>query len=204
MTALLALVWAGVFAGAAWGGARAGEALCSDYAPHADGPRPIAHPVWPFPLAGAAIGLALGLQGDPPIRLAVLAFAVVGLAGCTAADLRCGMLPDILTLAPLALAVGAGFIAHDPAPAFGAAFVAVPYAGAALLSRGRGLGWGDVKLAALGGALLGAGDATLALMLAAVAAYLVSRRSGRPREPVAFGPYLAGSIVLILAAMSRA
>jgi prepilin signal peptidase PulO-like enzyme (type II secretory pathway) len=194
------VVWTLLFAGVAWGGALAGEALCSDRTAFADGPQPVAFAVWLFPLAGALIGPALVLHGESPQRLAVLAFAVFGLAGCTAADLRCGMLPDLLTLAPLALTVGAGFIARDPAPAIGAVLVALPFAALALASRGRGMGWGDVKLAALGGALLGAPDAVFAFMLAAVVAYLVARRRGRTREPVAFGPYLAGSIVATLAA----
>jgi len=198
-----AVLWAVLFGGAAWGGALAGEALCSDRTAFADGPRPVAFAVWMFPLVGAVIGPALVLHGESPQRLALLAFAVFALAGCTAADLRCGMLPDLLTLAPLALTVGAGAIARDPAPAIGAVLVALPFAGLALVSRGRGMGWGDVKLAALGGALLGAPDAVFAFMLAAVAAYAVARRGGRTREPIAFGPYLACSIVATLAAASR-
>jgi prepilin signal peptidase PulO-like enzyme (type II secretory pathway) len=200
MTAVV--LWTVVFAAAAWGGALAGEALCSEVEAFADGPRPVAFAVWLFPLAGALIGSALVLHAQSPPRLAVLAFAVFGLAGCTAADLRCGMLPDLLTLAPLALAVGAGVIARDPGPAIGAALVALPFAALAIASRGRGMGWGDVKLAALGGALLGAPDAVFAFMLAAIVAYLIARRRGRTREPIAFGPYLAGSIVATLAAVS--
>lgn len=192
-----------VFAATSWLGALAGSALCAGRVPHDDGPAPITFARWPFPVAGAAIGLALAAHDDPPGRLALLAFAVLGLAGCTAADLACGMLPDLLTLAPLALAILTGLLAHDLAPALGAAFVALPFAAAALLSRGRGMGWGDVKLAALGGALLGAGDAMLAFVLAGIVAYVVSRQNGRARTPIAFGPYLAGSIVATLATVAR-
>ena len=199
---IAAAVWALIFAGAAWGGVLTGEALCADLSAAPDGPRPVAFAPIMFPFAGAAIGPALVLHGDAPVRLAVLAFAVFGLAGCAAADLRCGILPDLLTLAPLALTIGAGFIARDPAPVWGAVLVALPFAALALVSRGRGMGWGDVKLAAFGGALLGAPNAVVAFMLAALAAYLVARRGGRVREPIAFGPYLAGSIVAMLVAVS--
>jgi len=72
---------------------------------------------------------------------------------------------------------------------------------AALVTRGRGMGWGDAKLAALGGALLGAADATLAFMFAAVAAYVVARLTGGLRNVIAFGPYLATSIAASLALM---
>jgi leader peptidase (prepilin peptidase) / N-methyltransferase len=196
---IVELSWAMLFALSAWCGVLAGDALCSGRIAAADGPRPIAPAVWAFPLAGAAIGLVLALEGEPVMRLALLSFVVLGLAGCTAADMRCGMLPDPLTLAPLAVAIAAGALAHDPAPALGAVLVATPFAGLALFSRGRGMGWGDVKLAALGGALLGAPGAAFAFTFAAAAAYLAARRTGRTREPIAFGPYLAGSIVAMLA-----
>jgi prepilin signal peptidase PulO-like enzyme (type II secretory pathway) len=76
--------------------------------------------------------------------------------------------------------------------------VALPFALAATLSRGRGMGWGDVKLAALGGALLGAPAATLAFVLAALAAYAGSRFAGDRARPIAFAPYLAGGIAVVL------
>jgi prepilin signal peptidase PulO-like enzyme (type II secretory pathway) len=63
------------------------------------------------------------------------------------------------------------------------------------------MGWGDVKLAALGGALLGAQDATLAFLVAGGAAYVVAHRGKRAGKPIAFGPYLAVSIVATLAAL---
>jgi leader peptidase (prepilin peptidase)/N-methyltransferase len=200
---LITLICAAAFATAASAGVLAGDALCAGRTPHEDGPTPVAYAHWPFPLAGAVLGFTLAQHAGDPARLSVLAFAVLALAGCAAADLACGMLPDLLTLAPLALAIAAGLLAHDPAPLLGAALIAVPFAGAAFLSQGRGMGWGDVKLAALGGALLGAGGAALAFALAGLAAYLVARRSGRARTAIAFGPYLAGSIAATLALIAR-
>lgn len=200
MTAVFSLVvTAALFAAAAWTGTLLADMLCGHRTPHDDGPAPVTFARWYFAAAGACIGVAVALHPIPVAHLAVLLVVVMALAGCSAADFTCGMLPDVLTLGPLAIVVGLGVVEHDFAPAFSAAFIALPFAAAALFSRGRGMGWGDVKLAALGGSLLGARDATLAFTLAAVVAYIVARRGGAPRRPVAFGPYLAASIVVMLA-----
>lgn len=187
-----------VFAAAGWAGAVIAAALCTGRVPYDDGPRPIAVGRWPFAAAAGVIGLAVALRGEPPLQLAMLVLVVLALAGCTAADLACGALPDALTLIPLALVLALGAVTHDWMPALGAAFVAIPFTVCALITRGHGMGWGDVKLAALGGALLGARGATVAFAIAAIAAYVVARATGGTRRPIAFGPYLAGSIAATL------
>jgi prepilin signal peptidase PulO-like enzyme (type II secretory pathway) len=187
-----------LFAGAAFAGVLVAEAWCAGRAPYDDGPAPVRAGRIPFVIAGGCVGLAFASHPMPALVTGMLLVVVLMLAGCAAADFACGALPDVFTLPPLALVVGAGAFAHDWAPAFGAAFIAAPFALAALLSRGRGMGWGDVKLAALGGALLGGADATLAYLVAAVAAYVVARRTAGARRPIAFGPYLAASIAAML------
>ncbi|MDB5095099.1 MAG: hypothetical protein JWO85_3200 [Candidatus Eremiobacteraeota bacterium] len=202
MIAILTIALAAaLFAAAGWIGTLVAEVLCAGRTPFEDGPQPVAFRRWPFALAGCCIGAALAVHGATPAQLAVLVVVTLALAGCTAADLACGVLPDVFTLGPLALVVGLGLVAHDVTPALGAAFVFAPFAAAAIFSRGRGMGWGDAKLAALGGSLLGARDATLAFTLAAIAAYVIARRTGGARRPIAFGPYLAASIVVTLAAV---
>jgi prepilin signal peptidase PulO-like enzyme (type II secretory pathway) len=195
VTAALAAL---AFALAGWAGTVAADALCTRRTPYADGPAPVAFVRAPFAAIGGGIGFALAAHGETPVHLAVLLVVMLGLAGCSAADLRCGALPDVLTLGPLALVVGLAAATRDGTPVAGAAFVAVPFACAAFASRGRGMGWGDVKLAALGGALLGGPGATLAFMLAALAAYIIARRTVGVRRPIAFGPYLAASIAVML------
>jgi prepilin signal peptidase PulO-like enzyme (type II secretory pathway) len=182
-------------------GAACARVLCATRAPYEDGPQPIAVPSPVFVVAAACLGLAVAWRGLEPAQVALLLTVVVALAGCSAADLACGALPDAFTLAPLVLVLTLSAFERDPMPALAAAFVALPFAAAALLSRGRGLGWGDVKLAALGGALLGAGGAALAFTLAALAAYVMARATGRPRRPIAFGPYLAATIAITLSFM---
>ncbi|MDB5072954.1 MAG: hypothetical protein JWM87_4065 [Candidatus Eremiobacteraeota bacterium] len=199
IAAITALVTALLFAAAAWTGTLLADGLCAGRAPFDDGPAAVALDRRWFAATGGCIGLALAVHGEPLTHVAVLLFAVLALAGCAAADLACGILPDVLTLVPLAAVVALAAAARDGMPALSAAFVVVPFAVAALMSRGRGMGWGDVKLAALGGALLGARGATLAFVLAALAAYTVARASGAARRPIAFGPYLAASIAASLA-----
>ena len=195
---MIAVLTAALFAAAGWSGKVLGERLCAGRTPYAGGPQPIAARHWPFPVAAACIGLAVALRGEPPAQTALLAFIVLALAACAAADLACGALPDVLTLIPLAVVLGLGALRHDGSPALGAAFVAMPFAATALVSRGRGMGWGDVKLAALGGALLGMRGAVPAFIVAAIAVYAVARVSGGVRRPIAFGPYLAASIAAAL------
>ena len=188
-----------LFGVAGWNGTLLAQLLCSGRAPHADGPAPIRFARWPFALAAACIGLACAVRGAPLWQLGLGLIAIVVLAAAAAADLACGILPDALTLGPLVIALGIGFITRTWAPCIGAAMVAVPFAALALYSRGRGMGWGDVKLAALGGALLGVREAALAFMLAAIVAYVIARRRGIAERPIAFGPYLAASIATTFA-----
>jgi prepilin signal peptidase PulO-like enzyme (type II secretory pathway) len=198
MPAVLAALAALVFALAGYAGTLLADALCAGCVPFEDGPSPVAFRRGWFALAAGCVGCALALQHEAPAQLAFSALLVLALAGCTSADLRLGLLPDLLTVGPLVLVVGAGAAAHDFAPALGAAFIMLPFAAAAAATRGRAMGWGDVKLAGLGGALLGARDATLAFMLAALVAYVIARRTSGLHRPIAFGPYLAASIAAML------
>ena len=71
----------------------------------------------------------------------------------------------------------------------------LPFALAALLSKERGMGWGDSKLAALGGAVLGFQLSLLTFAAACLALVAVGWLRGRRTEPMAFAPYLAVAIV---------
>ncbi|MBV8644696.1 MAG: prepilin peptidase [Candidatus Eremiobacteraeota bacterium] len=182
---------------AAWSGAILGELACEGRAPFADGPAPVAYARGHFALGGLVAGVLANALGADVAQLALLTLAILVLAACSAADLRCGQIPDACSLGGLVLVVGLGAFANDAAPALGALVIGIPFALAAAATRGRAIGWGDVKVAALGGALLGAGNATLAFALAAAAAYLVARRMRTRRRPIAFGPFLAASILLV-------
>lgn len=168
-----------------------------------------------FTLAAAGLVVVAAVGGRSP-------WAVVALAGWAAAavplsfvDLAVHRLPDRLTL-PAAAWVLAWLGVAALAGGTGAAWVRAALAALAcglgfllmtLLTRGRGFGEGDAKLALGAGALLGwlGWSAVLAgLFLAFVASGLVAtgllltRRVSR-RDTLPFGPFLAGGALVTLA-----
>ncbi len=118
-------------------------------------------------------------------------------------DARCQRLPDFLTL-PLVLTGLAEAVLLEPEAVAGrAAGAAAGYLGFWALAwvfrrvRGRdGLGLGDAKLLAAGGAWVGAWLLPDVLLLAAGTALIYALRRGRPdpTERVPFGPFLAVGI----------
>jgi prepilin signal peptidase PulO-like enzyme (type II secretory pathway) len=199
LTLISGIIAAALFAAAGWLGALLSEALYGTLTPEADGPAAIEVPVWAFAAAPAVIGFFVGFQGDQPLHIAIFLIAVLSLTACAATDFRAGMIPDLFSVGPLLVVLALAAVQHDWAPPVGALFAFVPFALLALFSRGRGMGWGDVKLATLGGALVGMTGITLAVALASVAAFIVGRTGGRARQAIAFGPYLAASIGAALA-----
>jgi len=129
---------------------------------------------------------------------------VVCVALCAAwySDTCFGYIPDYFTLLPLGLLILiAVFERHFNVfliwallwPAF---VLFVPFGIAAALSKGKGMGWGDSKLAALGGAVLGFEMGLLTFAGACLALVAVAWIRGKRTTPVAFAPYLAVAIVL--------
>ena len=133
-------------------------------------------------------------------RLGLVAFVAAAFAAAWYCDVARGVVPDVFSLGPLAVIAVLAFAWHDPRMLVSAAIVALPFSAAAFFSRGRGMGWGDVKLAAVAGALLGASNALLALALAAFAAAVNARlRRDVASQPLAFAPYLIGATALFTA-----
>jgi prepilin signal peptidase PulO-like enzyme (type II secretory pathway) len=169
--------------------------LCRGIQAFEDGPKPGRAPIWVLIGAGALIGIVAGLRGIEIVRAVVLCLVVSAIVAAWYSDAAKGVIPDYFTLFPLALILvpsiifgGAGYW-----NVFWALAAFVPFAAASLISKGRGMGWGDTKLAALGGAVLG--DAALiAYSGACLAAVAVAYARKRRTEPIAFGPYLAASI----------
>lgn len=133
----------------------------------------------------------------------------IALTACSAisavTDLQTGLIFDrVLAIALLLMipfvvsqgAIGAGV----GGAAAAAGLLGLPYA----LSRGRSMGLGDVKLAAVIGFAMGPANALRALCIAsiaggAVAAVLMSSRQAGRKETLAFGPFLAAGAALVIA-----
>jgi prepilin signal peptidase PulO-like enzyme (type II secretory pathway) len=165
--------------------------VCSNVLPAEDGPPP-GKPPYIVIIAGAAsLGAALTLLDTPPLQVGIAAIVVFALAANWCSDALCGFLPDAFTIGPLAALLLFAFAQHDWEIIVSALLVFVPFASAALLSRGYGMGWGDAKLVALTGAALGAPLGYLTLALACGAAVAVHHFGKRPAGPIAFAPYIA-------------
>ena len=126
--------------------------------------------------------------------------AIASLAGASAAalvDARTGFIPDRITRATALCALlfaardGASVAACGGAYAVGGALLALH-----LITRGRGLGLGDVKLGTAIGAGFGAAAGLVALGIAfvaggAYASWLLATGRARRGDVIRFGPFLA-------------
>jgi Flp pilus assembly protein protease CpaA len=176
---------------------RAAEFVYANDAPLEDGPTPgRVHTLVVLPLA-FAIGAISASRGADVISLAIVDVIVAALCAVVWTDVTRGFIGDWFSLPPLALVLGLALFRHDLGPvAVEAGVVTVPFALAAYLSKGRGMGWGDVKLVALGAALL---DPQISILMYAIACMLacgIAAARRKRAEPIAFAPYLAGAIAL--------
>jgi prepilin signal peptidase PulO-like enzyme (type II secretory pathway) len=194
----LVLGEAALFAAAALTGAYLARRVCAGVTPFADGPRAGRPPVALLVAVAAAAGAFEALRGVSGIELAIVAALSGVLVAIWCSDVRCGIVPDAFTLLPLGALLIAAVVLQQWWVIASAAIVFAPFAGAAIASRGRGMGWGDVKLVALGGAVLGYEAAILGFGLACAGAVLVALVRRRGSEPIAFAPYLVAAIAIPL------
>ncbi|HEY0613563.1 MAG TPA: prepilin peptidase [Candidatus Elarobacter sp.] len=194
------LLGALLFACAAIAGLVAAAAICARVEGYDDGPQPGTPPVVALVAGAALIGGIAGAHSDVA-RLGLVAVVTAAFVAAWYCDVARGVVPDVFSLGPLAVIAVLAFVWHDPRMVVSSLIVTVPFSLAAYLSRGRGMGWGDVKLAAVTGALLGASNALLALALAAFGAAVAARlrRDGGALQPLAFAPYLIGATALFTA-----
>jgi hypothetical protein len=178
-----------------------GRAACKNIVPFEDGPRQGRPPVPVLIIASVLLGALVSGRGVSWISLTATAVVVLALVAAWVSDVLCGILPDAFTLLPLAGIVGVRAFSHQWDFLLGGAFVFLPFALVAACSKGLGLGWGDVKLATLGGVLLGAYAAIWSFIAVSLLVVVVAWARGRRSEPIAFGPYLAGAIGVTLAAL---
>jgi prepilin signal peptidase PulO-like enzyme (type II secretory pathway) len=191
---IAALLGALFFAAAGYLGVLLGNAFADRTAALEGGPPPQQPPLLLLIGACGAIGMLVTPHAVSQAQLLLIALVCVSLVAIWVTDARRGIVPDVFTLGPLAIMLVVALWQHQWVLFISAAAPFVPFAIAALLSRGRGMGWGDVKLVALGGAVLGAQVSILAFALACLAAVGINYARGRKRGVIAFAPYLATAI----------
>lgn len=183
-------------------------------APGADAPAPsdpsATRPAWRVRPAGLALGGALACAallrvGTTPAG--ILAAAVLAVLGVLAViDLQWRVLPNKIVLPAIAgvLAWQLAFLPDRFVEALAAAVGAAVFLLLPSLFRRGAIGMGDVKVAALLGAALGA-PVVLALAVGSLAAWpvalvMVLRRASVRGATIPFGPFLAfGGAVMLLA-----
>jgi prepilin signal peptidase PulO-like enzyme (type II secretory pathway) len=195
ITILLAIV---AFALAAVLGLAAARGVCGSIEAPPGGPPPGTVPQRWLVVGAAVIGAIAAYRGLPLPGMAIVWLACGLLAAVWAADVVRGIIPDVFTLVPLGAILLAAVLAGHYEVLFAAVVPAVPFAFLAWRSRGLGLGWGDVKLAMLGGPLIGMQNALMAFALGCLAAVVIARVRKTSHQPIAFAPYLASAIALPL------
>jgi len=137
------------------------------------------------------------------VDVAVLTVALCAANVCAATDAATGYIFDAVTLPACALsALVAALHGSLPATLLGMAVASGTLFALYAVTRGRGLGFGDVKLAACIGAALGAGAAMTSLFVSFVAggahaAFLLASGRGKRGDALPFGPYLAAGAFLV-------
>ncbi|HEV2262450.1 MAG TPA: A24 family peptidase [Candidatus Rubrimentiphilum sp.] len=187
------------FAAAGYLGSLLGLEFSERIEPFADGPPPGRAPIPILIAACAAIGAVVTAHASPG-QVLLIAIVCTALVAIWITDCTRGIVPDVFTLGPLGLILIVALWQHNWFVFLSAAVPFVPFAIAAIISHGRGMGWGDVKLVALGGALLGAEMSVFAFALACLAAALLNYLRGNRRGPIVFAPYLAAAIALSIPA----
>jgi prepilin signal peptidase PulO-like enzyme (type II secretory pathway) len=169
-------------------------------APLEDGPRPGRVGLWQtlvMVVVAAAIGVVSVEHASDLRSLAVTDLAVFALCAVIWTDVTRGFIGDWFTLPTIAIVFVVGFSEQAFFPmliSFG--LVTLPFVGAALISKGMGMGWGDVKLVALGAALLNVQTSMLMFAIACMVACGIAFARHKRGEPIAFAPYLATAIAI--------
>ena len=189
---------AGFFACVAVIAIQLSRVICADVPPAVDGPPAGKPPYAILTVASAVVGAALVYTGAMPLQLGIAALVLFSLVAAWCSDTLCGLVPDVVTLPPLAALLLFALAQRQWYIVLSAAVAFVPFALAALFSRGKGMGWGDAKLVAVSGAALGLPLVVLTLAAACATAAIVHRIARGAHAPIAFAPYIAAATGLAL------
>jgi leader peptidase (prepilin peptidase)/N-methyltransferase len=142
----------------------------------------------------------------PDVSLGITLFYASVLLIIFVTDLEHQLILNVVVFPTMAAALALSFLSPDPIPlnaalGGGVGFVAVgvPF----LLTRGRGMGEGDVKLGGLIGLMVGFPQVVVALWLAVVgggvmAILLLALRIKGRKDPIPFGTFMATAALVTL------
>lgn len=188
-----------VFGSLGWFGILCSERVCRDLPRLPGSPPPGRVPVAWLIAGSSVVGALLAYHQLPVLQLLLIGVVCMALVAAWCSDVTHGLVPDAFTLVPLAALLALAIATQSWWLIVSALVPLLPFGLAALASKGRGMGWGDVKLVALGGALLGMQVALGAFALASLAAVIIYRMRGVQTGPIAFAPYLVAAIGVSLA-----
>lgn len=128
------------------------------------------------------------------------------LLALTLTDIKFKTLPDIFVWALGVVGVAKVFFLGQPSlnnALIAAILGGVVLGGFALFSKGKAMGWGDVKLAVAMGVVLGTGQLFFAILLAfvfggIVGAILIIKKKATAKSKIAFGPFLTVATAIFL------
>ena len=164
---------------------------------------------WQYPIVELLTGFALVGVALYAVPAVIWGFAVLALILIALIDLRLSIIPDqlnwFLVLLGLALIVyrGVGDFAVWQEGLIGLVFGIALFGAVILLSRGKGMGLGDLKMAGALGFLFGWPKIVLAAMASFIigafwALPLIALGKKRLKETIPFGPFLAAGAFLAL------
>lgn len=165
-----------------------------------------------YPIVELTAGILLWLlvrHVAHPLLLVPHAVFLLALLAVAWIDLDTRTIPDVFTIPGVGLGLAASLFGP---PGIGAALLGAVTGGASLWLVGAlyeratgvpGMGGGDVKLAAMMGAFLGAGGVFGAIFLASLGGslygvVLIARGKGSRRSAIPFGTFLAPSAMVLL------
>lgn len=158
-------------------------------------------------VATAGLFAAAGARYGDPWQVTLVAAYTAALIVCAATDILAYRVPNVVTYPAMLVALGAG--AFMPDTDFPRVLAGGALAGGLLLlptviSRGKGLGMGDVKLATFVGLALGISLTLPALLLMALsgglaAAILLLTGRRHRGDPIPYAPFISmGALAILL------
>ena len=167
---------------------------------------------WRYPVVELSAGVLLFLlvrHVAHPVLFVPQAAFLLALLAVAWIDLDTRTIPDVFTIPGVGLGLAASLFGP---PGIGAALLGAAAGGGSLWLVGYayeratgvpGMGGGDIKLAAMMGAFLGAAGVFGAIFLASLAgslfgALLIARGKGSRRTAIPFGTFLAPSAIVLL------